>query len=202
MFLLSLASALIWASITSVCLLLMLCPFTPWCFLSIYTLSWKWVEIFLSSSYMQSILLSMTSRRRSAPAPCVTHLLSYFPSCVPISKPLSSWNISLHILYPAGCAGRERRVSWRARRPNSPSWYGKCSEDSALDRAAETQMIRDPTLPCCFFLKQEGYKSMKVGGVCELCNLFFCRDRIKYSTVQITSNHSYDNTKKQLNLER
>lgn len=97
------------------------------------------------------------------------------PPCVPLSKPLSSWNISWHISNPAGCAGRERRVSWRAQRPSSPSWCGKYSEDSGLDRAAETQTTAGPILPCCFFLKGEGCKSMRESLQ---VTFFFCRCRI------------------------
>lgn len=78
----------------------------------------------------------------------------FLPPCLPLSIPLLSWNISWHRLNPAGCARRGRRVSWRARRPSSPSWCGKYSEDSGLDRAAGIPMTADPTPPYYFFLHQ------------------------------------------------
>lgn len=81
------------------------------------------------------------------------------PSC--LFKLLLSWNKCGRIWSPAGCARHGRRVSWRAQQPNSPSLSGKCSEGSALDRAAEIQMTIYPTLPCCFFLQRR--KNMKPG---------------------------------------
>lgn len=89
---------------------------------------------------------------------------SPLPPCIPLSIPQWSWNISWHILCPAGCAGRGRRVSWRAQRPSSPSWCGKYSEDSGLDRAAETLMTAGPTLPYCFFLKRRDTKACDEEG--------------------------------------
>lgn len=97
---------------------------------------------------------------------------------VPLSIPLWSWNISGHILNPTGCAGRGRRVSWRAQQPSSPSWCGKYSEDSGSDRAAETPMTADPTLPCCFFLKGSDTKIMSWRSLLKNIFLFFYRHKI------------------------
>lgn len=66
-----------------------------------------------------------------------------------------SWSKCGRRWCPAGCAGRGRTASWRARPPSSPSWCGRCSGDSGSDMAAWSLTIESPEPPCCSYLKGE-----------------------------------------------
>lgn len=128
-------------------------------FWSTYTLFLRWAALkrTVSTSSFLSLCSSQVEKKKIIKLFLFHSFFSSVESVLsPQSIPLWFWSKCGRIWSPAGCAGRGRTVSSRARLPSSPSWCGRCWRGSASDTAAETPTTAGPTPPYCFFLKGGG----------------------------------------------